>query len=1021
MTNRTKGIICKLMIAAILIGLTIWLPRPVAPTAALPALRDEQAVQRLKKEGLYDSLQKAVEATRYQMRWEEQPALTHLPPCYYAPNPAQQLNAYFTSHGLHLAPQRTIRHASDQAEWQADMKLVGYGYGESPLPVGPAELVADENRLEYRRTGLSLTEWYVNKSEGLEQGFTIEAPPGIKPRGERLRLVLELSGDLRAELAEEGLAIALKQTDGHVALRYSDLHAYDAEGHVLPSEMKVSEGRVVLEVEEAGAVYPVTIDPLFNQQQKLTASDGWDRDQFGSSVAINGDTAVVGAVFKYVDSKPEQGSAYVFVRSGMTWSEQQKLTASDGAADDFFGASVAISGNTVVVGAFSDSAYVFVRSGSTWSEQQILTASDGTRADFGSEVAISGETIVVGAPGDYNGADFIQGSAYVFARSGTIWHQQQKLKAAGDGWTVAHFGCSVAISGETIVVGASFDEVGDDSPGAAYVFVRNGIWIQQQKLVATDGEHGDYFGDSVAISEGTVVVGARLAGVGSSVHQGSAYIFVRSGTTWSQQRKLTASDGAADDGFGTSVAISGNMVVVGAWDGDIFHMDQGSAYVFVRSGTSWNQEQKLIASDGEGGDGFGRAVAISSDIVMVGASLDDADSGFINVGSVYIFATWTQRNKLTALDGAADDRFGSSVAISGDTVVVGAPHDDIGTHTDQGSAYVFERIGFFWTKYKLFASDGTAGDKFGNSVAISADTVVVGAQLDNSQRGSAYVFVRSGSTWIQQTKLTASRGEAGDLFGSSVAISEHTVVVGAPWHDNEQGSAYVFVRTGPTWIQQAKLIGGDGAAGDWLGYSVAISGDSIVLGAPGDDIDSRWNQGSAYIFKRTVGPLFTFWSQKQKLTAGDGAGNDNFGSSVAISADTVVVGAPLKNFWRGVVYVFGPDWIGPNWIQQARLTANDGATGDLFGNAVALSGDTLAVGAPGDDIGFNVDQASVYIFARGAGGGWDDWQKLTASDGAAHDRFGISVAVSQNWVVVGADRDDIDSNYDRGSAYVFSR
>jgi hypothetical protein len=966
-----------------------------------------------------------MEATRYEMRWEEQPALRHLPPSYHAPNPAQRVNAYFTSYGVHLAPQRIIHRVSDQAEWQSEMKLIGYGYGASPPQVGPAELVSEDNRIEYRRTGLALTEWYINKSEGLEQGFTIEAPPGVKPRGERLRLVLELSGDLRAELVEEGRAIALKQADGHVPLRYSDLHAYDAEGQVLPSQMKVSDGRVTLEVEEEGAVYPVTIDPLFNQQQKLTASDAWDYDHFGSSVAISGDTAVVGAMYKYVDSKREQGSAYVFVRSGMNWSEQQILTASDGAPDDWFGASVAISGNTIVVGAGSDSAYVFVRSGSTWSEQQILTANDGTRGGFGSRVAISGETVIVGAPGDYHGADFIQGSAFVFVRSGSTWSQQQKLKAGGDGWVVAHFGCSVAISGETIVVGAYFDDTGNVPQGSAYVFVRSGmLWSQQARLAASDGAWGDYFGDSVAISGETVVVGAKLADVGSDVDQGSAYVFVRSGMTWSQQQKLTAGDGAADDSFGTSVAISGDMVVVGAWDDDIGNMDQGSAYVFVRSGTSWSQEQKLIASDGEAGDGFGTVVAISSNTILVGARADDTGSALADEGSVYMFATWSQRNKLTALDGEADDRFGSSVAISGDTVVVGAPRDDIGSNPDQGSAYVFVRIGFFWTRYKLFAGDGAAGDQFGSSVAISADTVVVGAQLDNSQQGAAYVFVRSGSTWNQQARLIAGDGAAGDRFGSSVAISADTVVVGAPSDDVssrvDQGSAYAFVRSGSTWIQQARLTGGDGAAGDGFGYSVSISGDTVVAGAPWDDVVSNWNQGSAYIFKRTFAPSFTFWSQKQRLSAGDGAGNDNFGSSVAISGDTVVVGAPLKNSWRGVVYVFVPDSIGPNWIQQARLTASDGAPGDLFGNSVAISADTLAVGAPGDDIGFNADQASVYVFAR-SDWSWNDWQKLTASDGAAYDRFGISVAVSGNTVVVGADHDDIVSSYDRGSAYVFSR
>ena len=193
MMNRKKRVTCKLTVAAIFIGLAagLMLPvfntrlgtvdRPVDPTDALPALQGEPAIRRLKEQGLFDSLQKAVESLRYEIRWEQQPALRHLSASYCAPNPTQKLIAYFTSHGLHLAPryEATNTHrGSNQAPWLADMKLIGYGYGESLLPVAPAELVAEDNRIEYRRKGLPLVEWYVNKAEGLEQGFTIEAPPG---------------------------------------------------------------------------------------------------------------------------------------------------------------------------------------------------------------------------------------------------------------------------------------------------------------------------------------------------------------------------------------------------------------------------------------------------------------------------------------------------------------------------------------------------------------------------------------------------------------------------------------------------------------------------------------------------------------------------------------------------------------------------------------------------------------------------------------------------------------------------
>jgi hypothetical protein len=284
------------------------------------------------------------------------------------------------------------------------------------------------------------------------------------------------------------------------------------------------------------------------------------------------------------------------VRSGGLWSQLQKLEASDAATGDAIGQSVAISGETIVVGgapgdateeaSFGAAAYVFVRSDGVWSQQQKLQVSD--RLDlFGFDVAISGETIVVGAHGDDGTAGPDQGSAYVFVRSGGVWSEQQKLEAS-DAAAEEHFGFSVAISGETIVVGAGFNAGfadGGSDQGSAYVFVRSGtVWSEQQKLEASDAAAGDLFGFSVGISGETVVVGAVLDDGAAGIDQGSAYVFVRSGGLWSQLQKLEASDAATDDTFGRSPAISGGTIVVGASfddSDDGAFQDQGSAYVFA--------------------------------------------------------------------------------------------------------------------------------------------------------------------------------------------------------------------------------------------------------------------------------------------------------------------------------------------------------------------------------------------------------------------------------------------------------
>ncbi len=391
-----------------------------------------------------------------------------------------------------------------------------------------------------------------------------------------------------------------------------------------------------------------TSNPTFAQEAKLVASDGAAGDAFGYSVSVSGDMAVVGAVYDDVGANARQGSAYVFVRSGGVWSEQQKLVASDGVAYDWFGSAVSLSGDTAVVGAIYDavgahlnqgSAYVFVRNASVWIEQQKLVASDGAAGDaFGYSVSVSGDTAVVGAIYDTVGANANQGSAYVFVRSGGVWSEQQKLVAA-DGAAEDYSGHSVSVSGDTAVMGANGDDVGaNENQGSAYVFVRSGgVWSEQQKLVAADGAAYDLFGYSASVSGDTAVVGVVWGDVGANGDQGLAYVFVRSGGVWSEQQKLVASDGAHDDGFGYSVSVSGDKAVVGTpWD-DAGPIERGSAYVFVRSGGVWSEQQKLVASDGVAGDAFGYSVSVSGDTAVVGAYGDDVGASILQ-GSAYVFS-----------------------------------------------------------------------------------------------------------------------------------------------------------------------------------------------------------------------------------------------------------------------------------------------------------------------------------------------------------------------------------------------
>jgi hypothetical protein len=391
-----------------------------------------------------------------------------------------------------------------------------------------------------------------------------------------------------------------------------------------------------------------------------------------------------------------------FMANAATEFSQQKLVAHDGAAEDFFSFSLAISNDIALVGAFKSddeimgidagSAYVFTRTKNGWLQQAELTAKEGAASDtLGGNVALFQETAVLGASRhDENGED--SGAAYIFQRSGSIWNQQSTL-LANDGAEGDAFGQAIAMSDNTIVIGAPRDDDEGKDSGSVYVFTRkNTTWKQQAKLTAQDGAAGDVFGISVALGDDTILIGADLHDE-KATNAGAAYVFTRSGTSWSQQAKLIASDAGETDLFGVRVALSGNTALISARrdDDDIMGVDAGSAYVFVRTGTTWQQQAKLTAPDGAADDRFGRSVAISGDTALISAMHQD-DKG-ANSGSAYIFSRtagiWSHQANLTADDGAPGDLFGWSAALSNNTALIGATgNDDNGN--ESGAAYVFE-------------------------------------------------------------------------------------------------------------------------------------------------------------------------------------------------------------------------------------------------------------------------------------------------------------------------------------------
>jgi len=603
---------------------------------------------------------------------------------------------------------------------------------------------------------------------------------------------------------------------------------------------------------------------------------------------------------------------------------------------------------------------------------------------------------------------------------------QQGSKLTGNDEAVSSwFGAAVALSsdGNTALIGAYGDNGGI---GAAFVFTRSGTtWYQLQTLTGS-GEVGQgRFGRAVALSSdgNTALVGAP----NDNNLIGSAYVYTQSGTTWSQQQRLTGSSQSVLNDFGISVAMSGDgtTALVGA-DGD--NTNSGAAVVFTRSGTTWSQQGSKLTGSGEMGAGaFGSRVALSNDgnTALVGALLDNG-----GIGAAYVFTrstgVWSQQQRLTGSGETGAGYFGSGVAVSGDgnTALIGAEEDN----NTIGAAFVFTRSGTTWSQQQKLTGSGEVGQgRFGSAVAVSGDgtttlngnTALVGADSDNGGIGAAFVFTRSGTTWSQQgSKLTGSGETGAGGSGSGVALSgdSTTALIGADYDANKVGAAFVFTRSGTTWSQQgSKLTGGSGSgevgAGKF-GTAVAVSsdGNTALIGAYADNNTI----GAAFVFTRSG----TTWSQQgNKLTGSGETAGDYFGGAVALSSDgnTALIGAYDDNNTIGAAFVFTRS--GTTWSQQGSKLTGTGEVGQgQFGVSVALSGDgnTALIGAWSDAS----HSGTAFVFTRN-GTTWSQQQKLTGSGELGAGFFGAAVALSSdgNTALIGASSD----NNNIGAAFVFTR
>ncbi|MBE0573110.1 MAG: hypothetical protein IH618_16320, partial [Ignavibacteriaceae bacterium] len=768
---------------------------------------------------------------------------------------------------------------------------------------------------------------------------------------------------------------------------------------------------------------------------KIVASDGQAEDHFGDAVATNGDFAMVGAP-DADENGTDAGAVYVYEPINNQWTESAKLLAPDGADGDNFGGAVDMFGDLAIVGArFDDpdgSAYIYRLSGNTWNLETKIVPNDGSTGDkFGNSVAIYNDRAAIGAY-TYGGI----GAVYIFTYQSGNWIQTDKITPA-DGEINDWFGYSIDLNGDYLIVGNPTDNDNGTISGSAYVYHYANGWTLDKKIIGDDVDEADHFGWSVAIDGQYAVVGAEAdEGINGAPYAGSAYVFLNSiSSNWEQTSKLWALDAEDLQSFGYSVSIFGEYILIGAKQDSEVDTWSGAAYVFKKEGSSdnWLRQNKLFAEDGDDLDLFGTSVHLYGTTAVVSSVWDD-DNGY-NSGSAYIFKSIVNSNNLPLLSvtpssfeltsaqttvsiqinnngpqGGAGmdwtaysldqwlqivgDSSGSNsgtVTISVDEnlycarngrIIVRAP----GALHSPREVSIHQQAGPGPNEVKITANDPNGSDYFGYAVDVDGDYAIVGAREDDefgSDAGAAYIFERDGCcSWVQKAKLRLNSPTNYDFLGHSVAISGDVALVGT----TTRSKVFLFEKPIGGWqdmTETAKLVPSDGAINQYFGRSVDISGEYAIVGAP--------NSKKIFIYQRPEGG----WQDMSETYSyhSPSSAYNSFGVSVAIDKNYAAVGCKKEDILSspGKVYVFKLDWV---WGLQAELVPNDSQNEDYFGSSVDIDANQIIVAAE------NVNAA--YIFEMDKDGVWREEQKLTGGTAFGFAAGSECVSIDGNYALVGA-------------------
>lgn len=882
------------------------------------------------------AIERALQETHFTVVWQVGVPASGVEGAWQAPNRLHGLRTYFLPGG----PRVTARSAAE-GDWTLDLNLAELVRGRVARVPGAAQPETHGNRVIYDRG--NIVEWYVNDERGLEQGFDIATRPLETEEGP-LELHFTTGDQVRVSVIDGGSRLQIFDRQGNSVGVVQGLVAHDAAGRSLPCSFQENGHGTSIRIQDEHAIYPIVVDPTLVGEESWLIATGEPVDaQFGSSIDIFGERAVVGA------SGGGGGVAYVFEEDAAgNWDFHTKLISGD-----------------------SDYA-----------------------SEFGLDVAITNSTVFVGAPNDSQ-FGYRAGAVYVYRiQPGGDITLLDKLSSSTPS-SQGHFGHSLDATNLRLVVGAPHEAShGASSAGAVHSFQPfDSSWAHGQRLSPAAPSQDDYFGYAVDIDERELVVGRP--GSNHAQSEGSIWHYGFLGTgPWIFTRQMTA---PATDNLGAAVSIDDGWVLGGSPGTDFAgRTNCGAVALFEKSGTDWLLRDTQFGVSTE--NNLGAAVVVDEDAsgtvrLALGEPGRDNDLGAVLLyrasGNGMLF-----ERVLSSANYGAGSRFGASVALDDDRLIAGVPFADVGGGRP-GRAVAFERISGLWLPNGgMSGRDREPKEHFGYSVAISGDLAVIGVPNDNDRAtlgGGAWIFEREDDDWSTSTKIQ-SGGNAEYLggFGTAVGTDGVSVVVGAPGERSSEvrcGAAYLFRRDiFGQFGGSARMVPLDPVSGMQFGGAVSISGNRFLIGAPHGG-GHLANTGAAYLFE-----LNLFWSQTHKFFDPGAGVLDLYGSALAFDGTDLLIGSQFNDSaasGAGFVDHYQADSSG-NFTLGYRYWPSGLPSGARFGASLALSDDRLFVGAPGFQ--------RVYVYERDGGNGF------AVADEIVRDRelFGGRIAADGELLAAGA-------------------